>query len=102
MNSNLEPGNPDPNHGRERTQGTQNFSLSASDGERAGVRCFSLLLVILILLLLSPSLASAATFTTGFTVTETNFAYDGQDIVISGATVAIDGMHGFNSLLLTR
>ena len=53
-------------------------------------------------LLVSSLEAAAITFTTGFTITETNFAYDGQDIVISGATVAIDGAHAFNSLLLTR
>jgi hypothetical protein len=44
----------------------------------------------------------AAVFTTNLTITETNFAYDGQDIVIDGATAAIDGPHAFNSLLLTN
>ena len=29
-------------------------------------------------------------------------AYDGRDIVISGATVTIDGPHAFHSLLLTH
>ena len=53
-------------------------------------------------LLVSSLEAAAITFTTGFTITETNFAYDGQDIVISGATIAIDGPQGFNSLLLTN
>ena len=35
-------------------------------------------------------------------ITETNFGYDEQDTIISGATGAIDGMHGFNSLLLNN
>jgi hypothetical protein len=45
---------------------------------------------------------SAAVFTNNLTLTETNFAYDGQDIVIDGATVVIDGPSAFNSLLLTN
>ena len=57
---------------------------------------------LLLAVLLNVPSALAATFTTGFTITETNLTYDGQDIVISGATVAIDGPHGFNSLLLTN
>ena len=57
---------------------------------------------LLLAVLLNVPSALAATFTTGFTITETNLTYDGQDIVISGATVAIDGAHAFNSLLLTN
>jgi hypothetical protein len=44
----------------------------------------------------------AAEFTTPTTISETDTTYDGQDIVISGTTVAIDGAHSFNSLLLTN
>jgi hypothetical protein len=44
----------------------------------------------------------AAVFTTNLTLSETNTAYDGQDIVIDGnITVTIDGPHAFNSLLAT-
>lgn len=43
-----------------------------------------------------------ATCTTNITITETNTTYDSQDIVISGATVTIDGPHSFNSVLLTN
>ena len=45
---------------------------------------------------------SAAVFTTNLTLSETNFTYDGQDIVIQGATVTIDGPHAFHSLFLTN
>ena len=46
--------------------------------------------------------ASAAVFTNNLTLSETNAAYDGQDIVISGATLTVDGPHAFNSLPLTH
>jgi hypothetical protein len=42
---------------------------------------------------LQPSTAPAATFTTNALLTEADTSYDGQDIVIDGATVAIDGRH---------
>ena len=67
------------------------------------MRCFLLfpaLLLTSVLCLLPP--VHAATFTTSAVISETNLTYDGQDIVISGATVAIDGSHRFDSLLLTR
>jgi hypothetical protein len=48
----------------------------------------------------SPHL-SAAVFTNNITITEADISYDGQGIVIDGATVAIDGPHAFNSRLLT-
>jgi hypothetical protein len=35
----------------------------------------------------------AAVFITNSIITETNFAYDGQDIVVSGATLTVDGRH---------
>ena len=127
MNSNFETRNANRNFHHERTQGTQKLlplrprplrigwgeglrvrcdPFSASDGEKVAkgrMRCpaLSLLALLTSVLCLLPSV-HAATFTTGFTITETNFAYDGQDITISGATVAIDGAHGFNSLLLTN
>src|SRR5437867_3027605 len=46
--------------------------------------------------------ATAIVFTNSITIAETNASFDGQDIIVSGATVAIDGPHGFNSLLLTN
>jgi hypothetical protein len=61
------------------------------------------LLPILYLLstILSPA-ARAASFTNAVTISETNTTYDGQDIVVNGATVTINGTHRFNSLLLTN
>ena len=37
--------------------------------------------------------APAATFTTNALITETDTAFDGQDIVVSGATLTVDGRH---------
>ena len=104
MNSKIEIRNANRNPGCEKAQEAQSpFPLRIRWGEGLRVRCPALSLLALLLSVLCPlPSVHAATFTTGFTITETNFAYDGQDIVISGATVAIDGMHGFNSLLLTR
>jgi hypothetical protein len=42
--------------------------------------------------------AGAAVFTTDTTLNPTNSSYDGQSIVISNCTVAIDGGHAFTSL----
>jgi len=44
----------------------------------------------------------AAVFTNNLTITESNTSFDGQDIVIDGATLTVDGRHSFNSLLLTN
>jgi hypothetical protein len=44
----------------------------------------------------------AATFTTNALITEADAAFDGQDIVVSGATLTVDGRHSFNSMLLTN
>jgi len=41
-------------------------------------------------------------FTSATTISETNTTYDGQDIAVVGATVTIDGSHGFNSLQLAN
>lgn len=49
-----------------------------------------------------PLLVPAATFTTNLTLSETNTTYDGQDIIVSAATLTLDGPHAFNSLLLTN
>ena len=46
--------------------------------------------------------AATTTFTTSALISETNTAYNGQDIVVSGATLTVDGPHAFNSLLLTN
>lgn len=68
------------------------------------MRCALLLAALTQLSALNSQLASAALFTNSTTITEANLAYDGQDIVISGAgvTVAIDGAHAFNSNKLSR
>jgi len=39
-------------------------------------------------------------FTVGTTISESNTTYEGQDILIEGAQVAIDGTHQFNSVHL--
>ena len=77
-------------------------SESLGRGEVAPLLPFPLshLLPFLLLILLSSPSTPAAVFTTNLTLSETNFAYDGQDIVINGATVAIDGPHTFSSTLL--
>lgn len=51
-----------------------------------------------------PSSAFAVTITSSLTIAENDLTCDGQDMVISGTgvTVAIDGPHAFNSLLLTN
>src|SRR5215475_6762385 len=46
--------------------------------------------------------ASSAVFTNDVTISETDTNYDGQDIVVDGATVTVNGAHSFNSLLLTN
>jgi hypothetical protein len=62
--------------------------------ERAGVRCrFPLLLLLFVCLACFAVPTPAAIFTTNLTLTETNFTYDGQDIVVSGATLTVDGRH---------
>jgi hypothetical protein len=42
------------------------------------------------------------TFTNAATISETDTNYDGQDIVVDGATVTIDGPHSFNSVRLAN
>jgi len=41
-------------------------------------------------------------FTSNTSITESNTTYDGQDILIEGATVAIDGPHSFSSVQLVN
>ena len=45
---------------------------------------------------------SAAVFTTNITINEGDTTYDRQDIIVSNATVTINGAHSFNSILLTN
>ena len=49
----------------------------------------------------SSPLLLAATFTTPVTISESDTTYDGQDIVVNGATLTVNGAHRFASLLLT-
>src|SRR5262245_8882276 len=60
----------------------------------------SLVLLLASCLVAHPS--AAAVFTSDTTIDENDATYDGEDIVISDATVVIDGLHTFNSLLLTN
>jgi hypothetical protein len=39
--------------------------------------------------------APAATFTTNALITEADTSFDGQDIVVSGATLTVDGRHSY-------
>jgi hypothetical protein len=41
-------------------------------------------------------------FTTSTVISESNTNRDGQDIVVSGATLTVDGSRAFNTLLLTN
>src|SRR5437879_4813538 len=51
---------------------------------------------------ISPQPLTAATFTASTTINEGDATFDGQDIIVSNATVTINGAHSFNSLLLTN
>ena len=53
-------------------------------------------------ILTSAFTAPAAVFTTDTTINEGDTTVDGQDIIVSNATVNINGPHGFNSVLLTN
>ena len=47
-------------------------------------------------------LARAVTFTSNVTISEGVTTYDGQDIVVDGATATINGAHNFTSISLTN
>jgi hypothetical protein len=49
----------------------------------------------------SPVLAQTV-FTTNTTISDTNFSFDGQDIIIRGCTVTINGAHNFNSIIIEK
>jgi hypothetical protein len=51
---------------------------------------------------LDAATAQAATFSTNTTIGTGDITYDGQEIIVSGCTVTIDGSHAFNSLLVTN
>ncbi len=54
-------------------------------------------------LLATLSAASAQTvFTTPTTIADGNLAFEGQDIIVRGTTVTINGAHSFNSLTIER
>ena len=48
----------------------------------------------------SAPLARAVTFTSNVTIAEGDTTYDGQDIIVDGATPTINGTHGYTSLSL--
>jgi hypothetical protein len=104
MNSNSNPC-------RKELKERKEFSLSAPGGEGWGEVVplppfpLSPLLLFLVFTQLStfnPQPLHAATFTTNALITEADTSFDGQDIVVSGATLTVDGRHPFNSLLLTN
>ena len=64
-------------------------------------RLFPCLLLLLVISFSGKSL-SATTFSTNALISELDPAFDGQDIVVSGATLTVDGRHYFTSLLLTN
>ena len=45
-------------------------------------------------------LVCAVTFTSNVTISEGDTTYDGQDIIVDGATATINGAHSFTSLSL--
>ena len=58
--------------------------------------------VIAVLAISCPAIADTIVFTTNTTISDTNFTYDGHDIVVEGCTVTINGAHLFNSLVVQR
>ena len=49
-----------------------------------------------------PARADTHIFTTNTTISDTNFTYEGDDIVVQGCTLTINGGHEFNSLTVER
>ena len=60
---------------------------------------FRRLLIPTLLLAVSPVL-SAATFTSNAFISSSNTNFDGQDIVVIGCTLTIDGSHAFSDVIL--
>lgn len=50
------------------------------------------------LLVLAAQSLAAVTITSNTTITEGDTTYDGEDLIVKGATVAIDGPHSFSSI----
>ena len=59
-----------------------------------------LALLVIGILMAAPAARAGVTFTTNTLIGSANLAYEGQDIVIQGCTVTVNGAHGFNSLSL--
>src|SRR5215813_10596553 len=53
-----------------------------------------------LLLLLSSTPAFAAIFTTDTSIGVNNTNFDGQDIIVTNATLTVDGYHSFGDVLL--
>jgi hypothetical protein len=62
----------------------------------------SFLAVFILALLLGAARSQGITFTTNTTIIEGDITYNGQDVIVDGATVTINGAHSFNSVLLTN
>ena len=63
-------------------------------------RSFNLRAVLLAAVCSAAWSAGAAVFTSDTTIAPNNSAYDGTDIVVSNATLTVDGPHTFASLLV--
>ncbi|HXP61815.1 MAG TPA: hypothetical protein VN829_15075, partial [Dongiaceae bacterium] len=48
----------------------------------------------------APLARAGVTFTTNSLISSANLAYEGQDIVVQGCTLTVNGLHGFNSVSL--
>ena len=55
-----------------------------------------------LLVLVFSCVVQAVTFTSNTTISASNKVYDGNDIVVDGCTVTINGIHDFNSLHITN
>jgi hypothetical protein len=65
-------------------------------------RLAAVVTIAILALIAHVALAGRVTLTNNLTIIETNFTYDGEDIVVSGATLTVHGPHAFNSHLLTN
>jgi hypothetical protein len=59
------------------------------------------MILALLLLAIAPQ-AIAAVFTSNTTINTGDLTYDGQDIVVKGCTLTVNGQHSFNSLTVTN
>ena len=58
--------------------------------------------VCVVIILTVGSRARAVEFTSAFSIDATNQLYEGEELIINGCTGTVDGVHVFNSLLMTN